>query len=117
MAIIWVPDDYTTIQAAVTAASTGDTILVRDGIYHEQVQVQAGKDYIRIIAAGDKVVKAEFSDKSKIPDWAAGYIDRLLEKKLMQGYSDDTLRPDKVLTRAEAAKIFDTYVNIKDSGL
>lgn len=68
-------------------------------------------------AAVDKVVKAEFSDKGKIPDWAVGYIDQLLTKKLMLGYSDGTFRPDKVLTRAEAAKIFDTYVTEKGNGL
>lgn len=56
MSIIWVPDDYATIQAAVTAAALGDTILVRDGIYHEQVLVPSGKDYIHIIAAGEDVV-------------------------------------------------------------
>jgi hypothetical protein len=66
-------------------------------------------------ALADKAVKAGFSDKSKIPDWAAGYIDLLLEMKLMLGYSDGTFRPDRVLTRAEAAKIFDTYLNVKQS--
>jgi hypothetical protein len=65
-------------------------------------------------SAVDKVVKATFSDKDKIPDWAAGYIDQLLAKKLMQGYSDGSFKPDRVLTRAEAAKIFDTYVSEKE---
>ncbi len=30
---IYVPDNYTTIQAAITAAATGDQILIRDGTY------------------------------------------------------------------------------------
>jgi hypothetical protein len=68
-------------------------------------------------AAVDKDVKAELKDKGKIPDWAAGYIDKLIAKNLMLGYSDNTFRPDKVLTRAEAAKIFDIYVSEKDNGL
>lgn len=34
---ITVPDDYTTIQAAIKAAHTGDTILVRTGIYNESL--------------------------------------------------------------------------------
>lgn len=62
------------------------------------------------LSAADKEIKAEFSDKAKIPQWAAVYIDGLISKKLMQGYSDGTFRPDRVLTRAEAAKIFDIYV-------
>ena len=36
---IIVPDDYPTIQAAVNAATDGDTIIVRDGIYTENVNV------------------------------------------------------------------------------
>jgi parallel beta-helix repeat protein len=36
---IWVPDNYTTIQAAVNNATSGDTIIVRDGTYHENVDV------------------------------------------------------------------------------
>ena len=35
----YVPDDYPTIQAAVNAASAGDTIIVRNGTYNENVKV------------------------------------------------------------------------------
>ncbi|MFZ2071412.1 MAG: hypothetical protein WAV32_07450, partial [Halobacteriota archaeon] len=38
-ATIYVPDNYTTIQAAVDAASPGDTIIVIDGTYIENVDV------------------------------------------------------------------------------
>ena len=37
--IIYVPDDYPTIQQAVNAANSGDTIIVRDGTYIENVDV------------------------------------------------------------------------------
>ena len=36
---LYVPDDYTTIQAAVDAAGPGDVIVVRDGTYKENVDV------------------------------------------------------------------------------
>jgi len=36
---IYIPDNYSTIQAAVNAASPGDTIIVRDGTYTENVDV------------------------------------------------------------------------------
>jgi parallel beta-helix repeat protein len=38
-ATIYVPDDYPTIQAAVDAANVGDTIIVRDGTYTENIDV------------------------------------------------------------------------------
>ncbi|MCD4842741.1 MAG: right-handed parallel beta-helix repeat-containing protein [Methanosarcinales archaeon] len=36
---IWVPDNYQTIQQAVNNAAAGDTIIIRDGIYTENVDV------------------------------------------------------------------------------
>jgi len=36
-ATIYVPDHYTTIQAAISAAGSGDLILVRPGTYHENI--------------------------------------------------------------------------------
>ena len=38
-ATIYVPDDYPTIQDAVNATSPGDTIIVRDGTYIENIKV------------------------------------------------------------------------------
>ncbi len=36
---IYVPDDYSIIQEAVDAASPGDMIVVRDGIYYESITI------------------------------------------------------------------------------
>ena len=44
--IIYVPDNYSTIQEAVDAASPGDTIVVRDGVYTENINVD--KPYLTI---------------------------------------------------------------------
>jgi parallel beta-helix repeat protein len=43
-ATIVVPDDYSTIQAAVTAANGGDVILVKNGTYTENVNIPGGKN-------------------------------------------------------------------------
>jgi len=43
---IYVPNDYSIIQAAVNAASPGDTIIVRDGTYTENVNIY--KDHLTI---------------------------------------------------------------------
>ena len=45
---IYVPTDYPAIQQAVDAASPGDTIIVRDGIYTENVDVDGGQDHLTI---------------------------------------------------------------------
>jgi len=42
----YVPNDYPTVQAAVDAASPGDTIIVRDGTYTENIDVN--KDHLTI---------------------------------------------------------------------
>ena len=61
-ATIYVPDDYLTIQEAVDAASAGDAIIVRDGIYIENIKVnkrltiqsENGADKTTIKAANPK---------------------------------------------------------------
>lgn len=37
-----VPDEHVTIQAAIDAASTGDTVLVKPGIYKERIRIKDG---------------------------------------------------------------------------
>jgi len=36
----YVPDDYPTIQQAIDVANDGDSIIVKTGIYHENVQIE-----------------------------------------------------------------------------
>jgi len=43
---IYVPDNYSTIQQAVNSASPGDTIIVKDGTYIENVYID--KPYLTI---------------------------------------------------------------------
>ncbi len=38
-ATIFVPDDYSTIQAAINAAVSGDTVFVRNGTYYEHIEI------------------------------------------------------------------------------
>ncbi|GEM_PF-4002768 len=37
--VIYVPDNYSTIQEAINAAEEGDTIIVREGVYHENLVI------------------------------------------------------------------------------
>ena len=46
-----------------------------------------------------------FSDRNDIPEWAVGYIDALYEKGMVNGYSDNSLKPLFNVTKAEISKI------------
>lgn len=51
-----------------------------------------------------------FQDKGKVSTWSAGYIKAANEKGFLAGYTDGTFRPQKVVTRAEVAKILYYYL-------
>ena len=63
--VIYVPDDYPTIQGAVDVANGGDTIIVRDGIYTENVD--ANKPHLTIRSengAEVTIIQAMYGDDS-----------------------------------------------------
>ena len=57
-ATIYVPDSYPTIQAAVDTASPGDTIIVRDGTYTENVNVNKSLTIKSESVANSAIVQA-----------------------------------------------------------
>jgi len=61
-ATIYVPDSYPTIQAAVDAASPGDTIIVRDGTYRDNIDVDKRLTIKSENGSGNCIVEAEDRD-------------------------------------------------------
>ena len=62
-ATIYVPDHYSTIQAAVNAASPGDTVIVRNGVYTENVKIST--DHLNVRSengAGATIIQAATPD-------------------------------------------------------
>lgn len=47
----------------------------------------------------------KFKDSKDIASWAIGFVGTVNNKGIMTGYSDDTFRPNKNITRGEVAKI------------
>ncbi|NBD27147.1 S-layer homology domain-containing protein [Paenibacillus glycinis] len=56
-------------------------------------------------AASSSSAGAAFADAAAIPAWAQPFIDKAVSAGIVNGYPDNTFRPDNTLTRAEAAKV------------
>jgi parallel beta-helix repeat protein len=70
---IYVPDDYPTIQAAVDVASTGNTIIVRNGMYTENVDVNKRVTIHSENGAGASIVHAA-NPKDHVFEVTANYV-------------------------------------------
>jgi len=46
-----------------------------------------------------------FKDADEMPEWAAGYWNALIKAGVVDGYEDGTLRPNRLISRAEMVKI------------
>ncbi|PZE21364.1 S-layer homology domain-containing protein [Paenibacillus xerothermodurans] len=58
--------------------------------------------------AKDKMnVKLSFKDADKIPAGSVGYVALAIDKDLIDGYEDNTFRPNNPVTRAELAALLD----------
>ncbi|WP_240414565.1 S-layer homology domain-containing protein [Paenibacillus periandrae] len=51
--------------------------------------------------------KLTFKDANKVPAGSVGYVALAIEKKLVDGYEDNTFRPNNPVTRAELAALLD----------
>jgi len=60
----------------------------------------------QLAASGQAAALLEpFGDFLSVPDWAAGYLALAVARGLLRGYSDNTLRPEAGVTRAESATL------------
>ena len=59
---LYVPDNYSTIQAAVDAASPGDTIIVSEGTYEENIEVYKRLTIRSENGPDSTVVQADYPD-------------------------------------------------------
>jgi hypothetical protein len=76
---------FTTIQAAVTASSAGDTIIVCDGTYTEQVAVPPGKDGLKLQTQDAQGAKIKLPDNTATQTDATG-VDIQSKNVLFRGF-------------------------------
>lgn len=69
----------------------------------------------RVIGVQETVTNSEFADNANIADYAKEAVSVLSEKKIINGFEDNTFRPEDSCTRAQAAVIIYNY--LKTSGL
>ena len=63
-----VPSQYSTVQAAVNAAASGDTISIANGTYTEQVTIPGGKNGLKIVGASQTgvIITAGLNQKAMV---------------------------------------------------
>jgi parallel beta-helix repeat protein len=71
---IYVPDNYSTIQEAVNAASPGNTIVVRDGVYTENINVDKPHLTIRSENGSDSTVVQAATSNSDVFKVSTDYV-------------------------------------------
>lgn len=65
----------------------------------------------RVLPEEDNLNEINSADKDKIPDWSYAYFKKLITNNVIKGYEDNTLRPYRNVTRAEAATIIYNVIN------
>jgi parallel beta-helix repeat protein len=111
--------DFTSIQAAVTAASPGDNIRVCAGVYSEQVRIPAGKDGLKLFSTpkGAAVIKAPpaMTDPGDIV-YVAGARDVSIDRFVISGplpdsqFCSDFTRTGVRIGTGGSASLADDYI-------
>ncbi|MBE1443035.1 Ig-like domain-containing protein [Paenibacillus sp. OAS669] len=57
------------------------------------------------VSSGTEANELPFTDRADVPDWAKGTVGTAVERGILNGYSDGTLRPRQTISRSEAAAI------------
>lgn len=101
-ATIGVPDDYPTIQAAIDAASDGDTVLVKGGVYYEELDIQKSLALV-----------GEDRDTTTI----YGGISITQDRVNISGFTISNIDPASVLLPAAIYLYLSDYCNISRNSL
>jgi len=60
----------------------------------------------------DNNVLSAFKDADELSSWSRNYVAALVQKNYIKGYPDNTFKPKKFITRAEALSILDNIIGL-----
>ena len=69
------------------------------------------------LSADSAIGAVEYSDSNQIAEWGLSAVTALVGNHLLTGYEDNTFRPGKSITRAEAVVMLDRALKGKNSSL
>ncbi|MNP63529.1 Cellulosome-anchoring protein precursor [compost metagenome] len=84
--------------AGIIQGYTPNKFAPDDTITREQMAVMA----VKALKLGDLASSKNFTDQSKVAAWAGKAIITAVSHGIIEGYADDTFRPQTYATRAEA---------------
>lgn len=102
-----------------TFAQTNDVMLISesDGANAADLQAPIPREEVvkMVVEARRFEVKSDatldFTDNETVSDWARGYIATAIDRGIITGYADGTIRGNNIVTRAEIATIIVRSLN------
>ena len=106
---------YKTVQKALAAGYIGGypdgTIRPNQAITRQEAAVVISK--IKMLIQKD-ISKAPFNDDKMISDWSKDYVNAVVTAHIMNGYPDNTFKPNEKISRAEAIVALDNALKYAD---
>ncbi|MFZ5596262.1 MAG: lectin like domain-containing protein [Bacillota bacterium] len=100
--------------AIATAAAYGIVKGFDDGLFHPDSPVTRQQMAIMTVKAAGLAIdegQLEFNDNNDIADWSIAAVATAVGKGIMRGYEDNTFRPKREATRAEACAVIYNMLN------
>ncbi|NCC67092.1 MAG: S-layer homology domain-containing protein [Clostridia bacterium] len=95
-----------------------NTFRPNNPITRQEAAVIAGKIIEKAVAEALSYADGDsFADSDKIAAWAVKYVRLCVKAGIITGYEDNTFRPEKNITRAEALKMIEKAFEVLESSL
>ncbi|WPX08904.1 S-layer homology domain-containing protein [Anaerocellum danielii] len=106
----WYYSALNSLSRYISGYSDG-TFRANKNITREEAAVICAKVFAVDQESNSKVLST-FKDENDISSWAKSYIASLVERGYIKGYPDNTFKPKRFITRAEALSILNNMVDL-----